>query len=173
MILAECEHSCVLLRPPLCALRSACSLCLLFFCALTSNVPTPTPPTLLSTHNNNIILSSISIDSPPPFPWRVFLGYPGCITPGIPPVSHRILVLVWYPPVRSPCIPVYRSISSHFAAEVRCTPLYLTVSSCICTYLALSSCIPLGSHHHHLENGYMTKNILQSPVASRHVDIRS
>jgi len=54
----------------------------------------------------------------------------------VPPVSHTVSLA-------SRCVPVYRSISSNFAAEIHCPTVsrYPCVSSCNQLYLAVSRCI--------------------------------
>jgi len=86
-------------------------------------------------------------------PWRVFLGYPACISP----VSCLYLTVSLISRVSPPCIEIYNHIFCN-RSTVSCCISLLTVSSCIRTYLAVSSCIPLYLIvSHRLENGIWPK----------------
>jgi len=92
-----------------------------------------------------------------------FLPSPGECFLYIPPVFHLypgcILPCSWYPAVS-----LYRSLSSHFAAD----PLYPAVCYCIQLYPYVSSCIPLYLIvSHRLKKRDMAKNTLQWRAEAR------
>jgi len=86
-------------------------------------------------------------------PWRVFFGYPACMSP----VSACVSPYPWYPAVS-----LYRSISSHFAADslhstvCRCIQLYPYVSSCIQLYLAVFGLYTILPYPYCMVNGIQT-----------------